>query len=364
MNRPAQALRALVMPLALCASASAMQIPHTIIETTDYVKLFERGRAEYIAGRFREAERLLQSALTALGGGNETERAVILRQLGDVYVNVDDLPKAEKVYLESLAIHKRLSDKQHIGVLFRNLGAVYSLEGRNEDALQALRQALKFPPVDPSARVAFTAQVLNSVGVAYYRQRKISKAEAAFNQALELVSDAKIRFDSSELLNNLGAAKHARHQFQEAEQLFRQALQLREADAGPMHPDLVYTLCALGVLYTEWGRYREAEDQYRRALKILESDSGTFEPRIARILDSLSWTYLRAGRPAESEGVLAEAATLARRNLSRHGDMAGILDHYSAALKKQGRTQEAEELMTEARRARVSAGLINAHKPF
>jgi hypothetical protein len=42
-----------------------------------------------------------------------------------------------------------------------------------------------------------------------------------------------------------------------------------------------------------------------------------------------------------------------------------ILEDYSASLKRQGRTKEAEELRVEAKRARVKAGLvINALSPF
>ena len=84
-----------------------------------------------------------------------------------------------------------------------------------------------------------------------------------------------------------------------------------------------------------------------------------------RILYALSTTYVKVGRRTEAEALLAEAAVLARQHLGQHPDMAKIVEDYSTLLSNSGKTKEANELRGEAKRARVSNGLvINAHNPF
>ena len=118
-------------------------------------------------------------------------------------------------------------------------------------------------------------------------------------------------------------------------------------------------------MLAESGRYAEAEDQYLQALKILEPAKSDFGSRIARILYALSTTYVKVGRRTEAEALLAEAAVLARQHLGQHPDMAKIVEDYSTLLSNSGKTKEANELRGEAKRARVSNGLvINAHNPF
>ena len=330
-----------------------------------YLQLVQEARANYQSGHFAASERCFVAAIQMLKPGNEIERAARLAELGDVYVSEDELSKAENVYAESLAIYKRTSDKTSIVLLTRNLAATYSLERRDDDALRLLKQALKLAGSIPKLDPAFMAELLNALGITYYRQGKTSKAGEFFNQALQMVSASQIKFAIPELLNNLGAVYIVEHKFQKAEHILKQALKARESEVGPVHPDLTFTLVALGVLYTESGRYAEAEDQYLQALKILQPAKSDFGSRIARILYALSTTYVKVGRRTEAEALLAEAAVLARQHLGQHPDMAKIVEDYSTLLSNSGKTKEANELRGEAKRARVSNGLvINAHNPF
>ncbi|HYR42209.1 MAG TPA: tetratricopeptide repeat protein [Terriglobia bacterium] len=334
-------------------------------QSSDYLHLVEQARADYQSGHFAASEALLAAAIRMLKPGGEIERAARLTELGDVYVSEDELPKAENTYAEALAIYKRLPDKSHIVLLMRNLAATYSLERRDDDSLRLLKQALKLAGTIPGLDPVFMPELLNAVGITYYRQGKIGKAGGFFDQALQMISAAQITFATPELLINIGAVYIAQHKFQKAEEILKQALKVRESEVGPLHPDLTFTLIALGVLYTESGRYTEAEDQYQRALKILEPGKSDFSTRIARILYALSATYTRAGRKSEAEALLARAAALARQHLSQHPDMAKIVEDYSTILSNGGKTKEANELRLEAKRARVSTGLvINAHNPF
>src|SRR5262249_15406067 len=159
------------------------------------------------------AETSFLNALRTLEPNDHRGRAETLTALGNVYANEDELSKAEKVYTEALTIYKRLADERQIALLLRHVAAMYSLERRDDDALRLLQQALKLTKTNHDADIE--VEVLNILGVVYYRQGKNGKAAGAFNQALGIASDTGVRVDLGELLNNLGNAYEADHKYKD-----------------------------------------------------------------------------------------------------------------------------------------------------
>jgi tetratricopeptide (TPR) repeat protein len=324
-------------------------------EDAAHVQFLRQARAEYVSGHFSASEKLFLAALGTLQRGQERERASVLLELGSIYAAKDEMLKAERAFSESLTIYKRLSDSMGTTLGLRNLGAIYSLEGRYDDALRTLQQALKLTKDSKPSVPSIAAQVLNSLGVLYFQQRK----------AMELVSSTSSPLNSGEVLSNLASVYSVRGHVDKAEDSYRRALEITEAAIGRSHPDLTFTLSSLGVLYSDSGRYTEAEIQYKRALAILEADKTAFSTRIAKILQRLAVTYLRAGRRSDAEVILEQAAGIARRHIAEDRDMVTIIEDYSASLKAVGKASEAEELRAEARRARLKESLVvNGHNPF
>src|SRR5262245_15231223 len=96
-----------------------LQQPASPVEDVDYTSLIKRARGEYWAGHFVQSESLFVSALRLIPSKDNAERAHVLWDLGDVYVNQDQLPKAEHAYRDSLTIYKKLSDKLQTVQLLR-----------------------------------------------------------------------------------------------------------------------------------------------------------------------------------------------------------------------------------------------------
>ena len=330
----------------------------------DYFNLLQRGRAEYSAGAYSSAERLLAGALKLLGNRGDTlRRAEILSDLGSVYMNEDDLPKALHAYTQSLNLYHRLGDRTRIAMGLRYVGSVYSLQGEPGEALHVLQEALKIAIMDHD--VLLQADVLNSIGVVHYRERNYSKAARYFNDALASAPHSAMpSILRSQLLNNLGNVYQALRKYPEAEALLKQAAVQIEADSGPSHPNLSSTILSLAYLYTDTGRYSEAEVQYRRVIAILEPRQPEFETTLARVLHAFSVMYAKAGKKEDANTMLERAAAIARRNVNQHNEMFAILVDYSVSLKSRGRSSEAAELIAEARRARVAAGLVVAGPQF
>jgi tetratricopeptide (TPR) repeat protein len=325
---------------------------------TQVPTLLQEGRAEYLNGHFATAERLLVDALAQLSQNDNSLRAKALGNLGDVYSEQEEYLKAEGAYSQALSLWKQLSDPGDAALMLHNLGMIYSIQERNDEALRFLTQAYQSVKSALPADPAITAQVLNGLGIVHYRRNNNGKAEQFFNRALEVVHTSGVQFNTGGVLNNLGALYLRQHKFKQAEDVLYQALKIKEADKGPANPDLIPELNTLGAIYTATGKYLEAERQYERSLMILESRRTDFAPAIARTLHSLSRTYSKLGRQLESDMALTEAATIARGNLSKDSEMAQIVQDYSKLLKSHGKTEEAALLRAQVKRARAVADLV------
>jgi tetratricopeptide (TPR) repeat protein len=320
--------------------------------------LLQQGRAEYLAGHFAAAEHLLVDALSQISQNDNRLRAKALGNLGDVYSEQEEYPKAESSYSQALSLWKQLSDPGNAALMMHNLGMIYSIQERNDEALRFLTQAYQSVQSTSPADPAITAQVLNGLGIFHYRRNNNAKAEQFFSQALEVVQTSGVQFNTAGVLNNLGALYLRQHKFKQAEDVVNQAVKIKEADKGAADPDLIPELNTLGAIYTATGQYLEAERQYERSLMILESRRADFAPAIARTLHSLSRTYAKLGRRLESEMALTEAAAIARQNLNKDSEMAQIVEDYSKLLKSRGKTEEAALLRAQVKRARAIADLV------
>jgi tetratricopeptide (TPR) repeat protein len=337
-------------------------------QTRDYASLTNAGRAEYWAGHFEEAERLLRSALeAALRTKDDHAVAAAYGDLGAVYQNEERPIEAERAYLEALRIFRRFPDKNfETATLLRNLASVYSLDRRDSEALQALGEASKLLKKNTPEEQALAAQLQNSLGMVYYRQGKMSKAEPLLAQAIAMRSLAGGDSDvtDAQILNNLGAIYQKQRKYAKAEESYKRSLEITERRLGPVHPYLTWTLSNLAELYTEMRRYKETEDQYRRSLSILEQMSPVPNARIAQTLYWLGQNYLQQGDKARTESVLAQAVEIARRNPQPDLEMPALLDAHADSLKSLGKNQESQLLYAEARRMRLTMALtVREPKP-
>jgi tetratricopeptide (TPR) repeat protein len=329
------------------------------------LSLLKQGHAEYRIGHYAEAERSLVDALDQIGETDKQLRAKVLGDLGDVYSEQEEFLKAEGAYKQALSLSKRLSDTNESALMLHNLAMLRSRDGKNDDALALLEKAVRLTKSDSASDPSVEAQLFNGLGIVYYRANKNSKAEQSFNQALDVVRATGIPFNTAGVLNNLGAVYLHQHKVKEAEDAVNRALQIKETQKGPFDPDLLPELDALGAVYAATGRHALAKEQYERALRILEPRRSDFAPSIARVLYLLSITDADLGLRTDAEEALAEAAKIAGDNLSKGAEMAQILEDYSRSLKSRGRTQEAADLLAQAKHARaVSDLVVRAHPEF
>jgi tetratricopeptide (TPR) repeat protein len=316
--------------------------------------LRELGQREHRAGHYAEAESYFRTAIGATHL-DDADRAGLLSDLGTVLLDEGRLSEAEEAFAKSLAIEKRRG--QATAAVLGHLGAVYSVERRDVEAIALLNRALKVAQTSPISS-ELTVEIFNNLGVTYFRQGRFKKAEQLFQQALQtLAGTSAFEVNAGSILNNLGVVYCEQRKYPLAEEFMTKSLKLTTAHLGPAHPALTDTLNSLGIVYANTGRYADAEAQFQRAMAIL-GQSGRIESdvRMARSLKGLADTYIKSGRKPEAAIVLERTVLIARRNL-RHPEMVDILEAYSRLLVELGKQREAKELRSEAERARVTRAI-------
>lgn len=135
------------------------------------------------------------------------------------------------------------------------------------------------------------ADLLNQLGDAYLSHVNYTKAEQAYQEALQLYQVLNHPLGEAQVLLNLAEVYYQQGRYREAEPLYVRSLQIRESKLGAEHPDVASSLNNLANLYQAQGRYNEAEPLYKRSLQIYESQLGAEHPLVATSLHNLAELY-------------------------------------------------------------------------
>jgi Flp pilus assembly protein TadD len=126
------------------------------------------------------------------------------------------------------------------------LGALYSAQGRFDDALRELQTVLRLQPSYPEA--------YNSLGVILRRQGRLDEAMSSYLAALAL------RPDFAEARHNLALALVAQGRIEEATAELEEAVRAK--------PEYAEAHNALGVLYAQQGRIEDALREWQATLRV------------------------------------------------------------------------------------------------
>jgi tetratricopeptide (TPR) repeat protein len=242
--------------------------------------------------------------------------------------------------------------------MMRNLGAVYSLQERNQEAITILKKASNIIKVNAINQPELTAQIINTLGIAYFRQHKLSKAESLLTLALQTNSaTGTSELKLAENLNNLAKIYVEQHKFQKADQAYQRSLEISERLLGPVHPDVALTRANLGLLYMEMRMFEDAQKQYLLSLAITEQQDPIVSARVVRTLYLLSGSYVQADKKEEAERVLTRAVEIVRNDPLIDSETLVVLEAYSDLLESTGNLEAARVVHAEAKRARAEMAL-------
>jgi non-specific serine/threonine protein kinase len=185
---------------------------------------------------------------------------------------------------KALALSPQLASARiHLGMSLGNLG-------RHEEALTALREAIRIEPRNATAHTALGRFLWAERGL-------IEEGIVELERAVELNPEMGYAYLQLGLLHAISG------NLERAEEVSRQAIELQEKlISGNEGLHIVGAYSRLGyVLYLK-GRYQEAIDQYRREEAFLSSSDHVLRERaLIEVHQKMGAAYLRMGKPEEAE---------------------------------------------------------------
>jgi serine/threonine protein kinase len=280
------------------------------------------GRTYRDLGLYREAQVHLERAMTlrrrtlgmahldTLHAGNE---------LGVLYTTQANYTAAEPLLTEVLAARLRLQPQDHRDVLgtLNDLAVVETRRGKYAQATAHTEQVLEIQRRVLGPEHPDTVVVMHNLAVTYLTQGKFERAE----ELLGKVADVKRRTLGPEhpsylgTINNLGIVYRSEGKYAQSESTLKGALDVRLRVLGERHPDTLDSKSSLALLYQAESRYSDAEPILLEVLEARRSVLGEEHSTTLASLNNLAELYRREGKSGQAEQLFTELLAVRRRAL-------------------------------------------------
>jgi len=219
--------------------------------------------------------------------------------------------------------------------------------GVNENAkaeatlLRAVKEAEHFGTSD--VRVGTT---LNSLGLVYKAQNKLTDAELAFRRAL-VILEKGYGEDSMDVGNvnfNLASVLVSAEKNEQALPYLRITRRIYERHLGGNSPKVASVLCLTGDVQRRQKNFKEAEGNLKQCSQIREATGGMVSEEFGDAMHSLALVYQQEGKyvQADSSFKLAEKIREKTKGIMSPA-LADSLEAHSSMLKQMGRDDDAQK---------------------
>ncbi|MGA7239968.1 MAG: serine/threonine-protein kinase [Bryobacteraceae bacterium] len=258
-------------------------------------------------GKFDRAEPLMRSSLErrkAIEGPDSHDVADSLVALGTLRVEQSQLPEAEQLVRQGLAMNRRHLPAQNPAIArdLSALGRVLEERGSYDEAIKTLDEAVRLQSARP-ALAADLSESLNELATAHYYLGHLPIAESHYKRALEIDRQlyGAVYPRVADDLYGLGIVQHDLGHDAEAERYYRQALSIKQSWYGEDHPDTALIMAAVAQSLVYQGRLDEAAPVLQQALAMQERIFGKMHAQVAMGLNQLGVLELRRGHLSDAE---------------------------------------------------------------
>lgn len=183
-------------------------------------------------------------------------RVVSLNGLGNIYLSVGNLDRADTIFHLALEGERQLGSAVGQAINYANLGSIYSSQGRDEEALECYKQSMRLNRESENVLGQSLCHIY--FGSLSEKHGDYEAALDQYQQAYDLMKDSHDKWHSLETVLSLASANFDLHREQEALRL------LREADTVARSIHSREHLVTVNMLYY---RIFEREGKYRQALE-------------------------------------------------------------------------------------------------
>lgn len=285
-----------------------------------------RARLEIRGGDPKQALEILTAAqddyARAFGPGS-VERAWVEETMGNAHFRLGAYDQAAEHFSRAVDMRRAVFGRAHpsVGGLLGSLGTARVAQGRNEDAIAVLEEAMQITKAatPTNDRPLGLGHLCNSLGAAHDQLGHDEAALEHYRCALDIHTDkdgadhpntASARNNIARVLGRLG-------RYDEAREELERVLEIRIARQGADHPAVAEPLTSLASLAFAQGDATRAIELHTQALNLRRSQLGDQHVLTAISAHNLGEAYELAGqmRPALSHGRAAVSAFAANASV-------------------------------------------------
>jgi len=217
-------------------------------------------------GDFENAKKVLEEAEELIQLYDMPGDIGVYTNLGSLYLQTNDLKKAENYITRVLRLATTLNYPLSIADAWMNLGVVYNNEERYKDALVAYTEAMKiYEKLNIPPRVA---ALMNNIASLNQHQGSLELALKSQLEALRIHQELNMPFDLALDYGNLGTIYLDLKDVVKSEEYFKKGLELAQK-LNYSHM-IWYCQTGLGRILLEQGKREESLVYFKEAIDILE----------------------------------------------------------------------------------------------
>jgi tetratricopeptide (TPR) repeat protein/CHAT domain-containing protein len=300
-----------------------------------------------------KALRQLATLEAEIYGEESAKRATTLDKLGSNLHFQGNFGAARQLYIEALAIQRRVTGKKspgYVGIL-GNLAWNFSSQGEYGGAEQAFAEALGVQLEVSGEQHPHFAVLMCGMALSLQAEGKYSQSETLMRGALNIHErvNGNQHPDYADTLGYLANNLRLQERYAEAETMYREALGIQERTTGKQHQDYALTLIMLAGALENQEKHEEAEPLFREALGIVEKVTDRRHPDFADALSKMGANLEAQGKHGDAEPLFKEALEILDKvNGKQHPYYAEALSNLTANLETQGKHRDAQPLLRAA----------------
>ena len=305
-------------------------------QRTEILRRLSRKSAE-----LREIENLLREAEAI---GESTKLAIAGARLASFYVDLGKVGQATRAIDPALEHARKSGDGIVKSETLRLKADIERLEGRYDEAIKGLDEALALLTRDDEPTKRQRATVLNSRGHVLWKTSRLRDAIEAFAEALVIYQFLRLPRDESRLYNNMGVVFAAMGELEQALANYKSALKLDQR-LGDRY-GLAMKLGNIGQAYSDVGDLDRGERYLRKARAMCaKNDDPTTQ---LDVQTSLGQVFLARGKFPEAIELFEKSLTLSRELHDRYQETRALIYLAMAVLRSSKKGGDALDLALEA----------------
>ncbi|CAF3328461.1 unnamed protein product [Rotaria socialis] len=300
---------------------------------------YRMGKLMLRVGHFNQAEELYNELLE--DASNDSDRAFIYHQLGDVKKNQGKYNEAVSFYENSYSIKRKSLPEDHLGlaIFYNNIGQLYNKMGDYSKALEFYEKTLGLngkglPPNHPDLATSY-----NSIGSVYENMADYSKALLLYEKSLAIRKEVlpPNHPDVGDSYDNIAGLYEVRGEYSKALEYYEKAFKIYQRVLPPNHPRLAASYALIGSVYDNFGDYEKALQFYDKDLHICQLAFHSNHPDLANCYSYLGSVFDRMGQYSKALEYYEKVFRIYQQALpSNHPQMVSYYSNIALTYKNMG----------------------------